>query len=136
MSIEAGFYQGRVVPGSGAFGETKKGDVEALFQVLLDTGDHVHVRLNFSEKAQKYSVDKLRVLGWKGGDLTFERCPNEVTIQIKYEMYEGEERMKADIATQGVKPLTPDKARAFQAKMVGLLGGSLDGGADDVPDFG
>lgn len=136
MSIEAGFYQGRVVPGSGAFGETKKGDVEALFQVLLDTGDYVHVRLNFSEKAQKYSVDKLRALGWKGGDLTFERCPNEVTIQIKYETYEGEERMKADIVTQGVKPLTPDKARAFQAKMVGLLGGSLGGGADDVPDFG
>ncbi len=128
MSIPAGYYQGRVVAGEGAFGETKKGDVEAVIPMVI-TGDilegpeRVTVRLYFSEKAEKYSVDKLRAIGWKGGDLTFSNCPNEVTVAIKYETYEGEERMKADIMTgPQVKPLEPARARAFSARLAGLVG--------------
>ena len=128
MNIPAGYYQGRVVAGEGAFGETKKGDVEAVIPMVI-TGDilegpeRVTVRLYFSEKAEKYSVDKLRAIGWKGGDLTFSSCPNEVTVAIKYEMYEGEERMKADIMTgPQVKPLEPARARAFSARLAGLVG--------------
>jgi hypothetical protein len=134
-NIEAGYYKARVIPGEGAFGETKKGDVEAVIPMLLDTGDRVTVRLYFSEKAEKYSVDKLRAIGWQGGDLLFERCPNEVTVAIKYELYEGEERMKADIVTgPAVKPLEPARARAFAARLAGLVGGPAAKTVGD-PDF-
>jgi len=128
MNIPAGYYQGRVVAGEGAFGETKKGDVEAVIPMVITGGDlevpeRVTVRLYFSEKAEKYSVDKLRAIGWKGGDMTFANCPNEVTVAIKYETYEGEERMKADIMTgPQVKPLEPARARAFSARLAGLVG--------------
>lgn len=128
MSIPAGYYQGRVVAGEGAFGETKKGDVEAVIPMVITGGDleapeRVTVRLYFSEKAEKYSVEKLRAIGWRGGDLTFSDCPNEVTVAIKYELYEGEERMKADIMTgPAVKPLEPARARAFSARLAGLVG--------------
>lgn len=130
MNIPAGHYQGRVVAGEGAFGETKKGDVEAVIPMVITGGDleapeRVTVRLYFSEKAEKYSVEKLRAIGWKGGDLTFVDCPNEVTVEIKYELYEGEERMKADIMTGPVvKPLEPARARAFSARLAGLVGTS------------
>lgn len=128
MNIPAGYYQGRVVAGEGAFGETKRGDVEAVIPMVITGGDleapeRVTVRLYFSEKAEKYSVEKLRAIGWKGGDLTFADCPNEVTVAVKYELYEGEERMKADIMTGPVvKPLEPARARAFSARLAGLVG--------------
>lgn len=128
MNIPAGYYQGRVVAGEGAFGETRKGDAEAVIPMVITGGDleapeRVTVRLYFTEKAEKYSVEKLRAIGWRGGDLTFADCPNEVTVAIKYEMYDGEERMKADIATGPmVKPLEPAKARAFSARLAGLVG--------------
>jgi hypothetical protein len=128
MSIPAGYYQGRVVAGEGTFGETKKGDVEAVIPMSITGGDleapeRVTVRLYFSEKAEEYSVKKLRALGWKGGDLTFADCPNEVTVAVKYETWEGVERMKCDIALGGgTKPLEPAKARAFAARLAGLVG--------------
>ena len=126
--LPEGYYQGRVVAGEGQFGETSKGTIEAVIPFLLEDDsfegpERVTVRLYFSEKAEEYSVKKLRAIGWKGGDLTFANCPNEVTVAIKYETYEGEERMKADIMTgPQVKPLEPARARAFSARLAGLVG--------------
>lgn len=127
--IPEGYYQGRVVVCEGdKFGETSKGTIEAVIPFVLEDDalegpEQVTVRLYFSEAAEKYSVEKLRALGWKGGDVTFANCPNVVTIHVKYEEYNGEERMKCDIATGGgTKPLDPTRARAFATRLAGLVG--------------
>jgi hypothetical protein len=126
--LPEGYYQGRVVSGEGQFGETSKGTIEAVIPFLLEDDsfegpERVTVRLYFSEKAEEYSVKKLRAIGWKGGDLTFADCPNLVTIAVKYEEYNGEERQKCDIALGGgTKPLDPARERAFAAKLAGLVG--------------
>lgn len=126
--LPEGYYQGRVVSGEGQFGETSKGTIEAVIPFVLEDDsfegpERVTVRLYFSEKAEEYSVKKLRAIGWKGGDLTFLDCPNLVTIAVKYEDYNGEERQKCDIAlVGGTKPLDPARERAFAAKLAGLVG--------------
>ena len=133
MKIQAGYYTGRVVAGEGAFGDSKNGEnIEATIPMdLLVDGDgqpiepphRVTVYLSFSEKAEEYSVAKLKALGWKSGDLTFSNCPNEVTVSIKYETYQGRERMKADIlAGPVVRPLDKGREAAFMARMSSLMG--------------
>lgn len=133
--IPEGYYQGRVVAGEGEFGTSSKGTYEAVIPFVI-TGDNlegperVYVRLYFSEKAEEYSVKKLRALGWQGGDMKFENCPNEVTIAVKYEEYNGEERQKCDIALGGgTKPLDPAQERAFAARLAGLVGVTASKGA-------
>ena len=139
MSIEAGLYVGKVI--SGEFGENKDGtNVEAVIQMqLIDRADggtplegpvSVSVCLYFTEKAKPFSVEKLKAIGWQGGDLEFARCPNEVTISVRYEEYplgSGDQRMKCDIFTgEGrikARPLAPEKKRAFAAALAAGMGG-------------
>lgn len=130
-----GMYTGRVI--GGEFGENKDGTaVEAVVYVeLLERTDggpelegpeEVSVVLHFTEKAIKYSKDKLRLMGWQGGDLKFERCPNEVPIAIKYEEYKGEMKMKCDIFAPGRiavhNPMDETKKRAFATKLAASMG--------------
>lgn len=142
-NIEAGYYIGKVL--SGEFGENKAGDnVEAVIQMELLARDdggpplevplRVSVVLHFTEKAKQYSVEKLQAIGWQGGDLEFARCPNEVTVSIKYEEYQGVMRMKADIQAGAgrikARTIAPEKKRAFAAQLAGLMGSAPKAGFD------
>lgn len=133
MKIAAGYYTGCVVAGEGAFGESKKGDPEAVIpmELIVDPqGEEIHPPhrvtcwLSFSEKAEKYSVAKLKALGWQGGDLTFANCPNEVTVEITYETFDNRERMKANIVAGApqTKPLDEGRKVQFMSRLAALTG--------------
>lgn len=133
----AGFYKGcRAIAGSQQYAVNQKNGNE---QIAID----VHVPelerdfttfLHFSDAAAPYAVERLRACGWKGDDLSDLSGidSNDVEVQIKYEVFEGKERMKVDIVTGGggrVKlenQMDEKQKRAFAARMKSFLksGGS------------
>lgn len=130
--IEPGYYKGRAVAGSAQYGLTQNGgDQIALDLDIPATGRVLTTFLFFSDAAAPYAVERLRACGWTGDDITnlvgIDR--NEVDIQVKYEMYKGEEKMKVDIATGGggrVKlnsTMDERQKRGFAARMKSVLAG-------------
>lgn len=104
MSIKAGRYKARGVAGSEDFGKSSNGnDQVAITLALSETGQRVTAYLSFTEKAKPYSMERLYALGWTPG--SDESLPgidrNEVDVDITYEMYNGKEQMKVNIATAG-----------------------------------
>ncbi len=149
--IVTGYYKGRVVAGSEQYGTTPKGTE----QIVLEVGVPSLARtfstfLYFSEAAAAMSLDRLRACGWKGDDISkLEGIDtNEIDIHIKYETYDGKERMKVEIATGGGGKIKLDNQmddkskRAFAARMKLLIKGTngapkaahLDGGSDMPSD--
>lgn len=126
MTIEAGTYRGRAIAGSEQYGTTSNGNDQIVIDLELDTGERVSTFLVFSQKAAKYSMDRLRALGWTGTDLTNLAGidTNEVQVEVRYEEYNGEEKMKVEIRTgSGVvlKDKMDDNAKkAFGAKFKAL----------------
>lgn len=121
--VPAGRYQGRAVAGSEQYGETSNRNDQIVLELQLpEIGQNVSTFLVFSEKATPYSIRKLRACGWTGSDLSkldgIDR--NVVAVEVKYEMYNGEEKMKVDIQTGGSVVLESahddKKKRAFAAK--------------------
>jgi len=102
MNIPAGIYRARA---NGAELDRNKDGTHDVVNVglVIDGPDgpvNATTYLHFSEKAAKFSLDRLRALGWPGGT-TFEKLPNAVDVTVKYETYEGKEQMKVDILTGG-----------------------------------
>lgn len=126
MSIEAGTYRGRGIAGSEQYGKTSNGNDQIVIDLELESGERVSTFLVFSDKAAKYSMDRLRALGWKGNDLTDLTGidQNEVAVEVKYEEYQGEEKMKVQIRTgSGVvlkETLDANAKKAFGAKYKAL----------------
>lgn len=126
MSIQAGIYKGRAIAGSEQYGETSNGHEQIVIDLDLETGDRVSTFLVFSDKSAKYSMDRLRALGWTGTDLTNLAGidANEVDVEVKYETYQGEEKMKVQIRTgSGVvlkDVMDANKKKAFGAKYKAL----------------
>src|SRR6185437_8523035 len=121
------------IAGSEQYGLTKNGHdqiaIDLAFSGIDETGTTF---LPFSEAAAPYSVERLRALGWQGDDLSnlVGIDANEVDVLVKYEMWDGKERMKIDVVTGGggrvvLKETMDDKAkRAFAAKFKGLVSAS------------
>ncbi len=126
MSIQAGKYRGRAVAGSEQYGQTKNGNDQIAIDLDLETGERVSTFLFFSEKAAKYSIQRLRALGWQGSDLADLSGIdlNDVDVEISYDEWEGKQTMKVNIVTGGTvtldKPLDDKGKRAFAAKFKGL----------------
>lgn len=126
MSIAAGTYRAQAVKGSEQYGRTQAGDEKMTVDVeLLDIGETVTVFLTFGEKAKPYSVARLKELGWDGTDSMAGLGSRECTIKIKYETYNGEERMRADVVVPGSGGI-PEKdrmgereTRTFLSKLAG-----------------
>lgn len=131
--IPAGFYRGRAIAGSEQYATNPKNGNE---QIAVDfdipsLSRALTVFFYFSENASQYAVEKLRACGWTGdniGSLTGIDA-NEVDISIKYEVYEGKERMKVDVSTGGgrvkLENQMDEKAkRAFAARMKSFVAGS------------
>lgn len=122
--IAAGNYRGRAIKGSEQYGQTSNGNDQIVIDLdLPDIGEKVSTFLVFTDKAAQYSLDRLRACGWKGDDLSNLDGidANEVDVEVKYEMYQGQEKMKVQIVTGGgavkLKDQLDDKGKkAFAAK--------------------
>lgn len=129
--IEQGTYRGKAIAGSEQYGETSNGNDQIVIDLdLLDIGEKVSTFLVFSDKSAPYSLERLRALGWKGNDLANLDGigTNEVDVEVKYETYKGEEKMKVQILTGGgvvLKNKLDDKGKkAFAAKYAALAKGT------------
>lgn len=122
--IAAGNYRGRAIKGSEQYGQTSNGNDQIVIDLdLLDIGEKVSTFLVFTDAAAQYSLDRLRACGWTGDDLANLTGidANEVDVQVKYEEYKGEQKMKVQILTGGgavkLKDQLDDKGKkAFAAK--------------------
>ena len=124
--IPAGYYLARAIAGSEQFGVTSKGTDQLVLDVDVPSlGRKLSVVLYFSDAAAPYALEKLRACGWTGDDVTDLRGidANEIQLQVKYEMFDGSERMKTDIATGGGgrivldTPMDAAAKRGFAARM-------------------
>lgn len=122
--IAAGTYRARAIAGSEQYGQTTSGNDQIVIDLdLLDIGEKVSTFLVFSDKAAQYSIDRLRVAGWTGDDLAnlVGLGDVECEVEVKYEMYNGDEKMKVQIRTGGgavkLKDVLDEKGKkAFAAK--------------------
>lgn len=122
--IAAGTYRGKAIKGSEQYGQTSNHNDQIVLDLdLLDIGEKVSTFLVFSDKAAEYSIDRLRACGWSGDDLgNLDGIDaNEVEVEVKYETYQGELKMKVQIVTGGgrvkLKDQLDDKGKkAFAAK--------------------
>jgi hypothetical protein len=122
--IEAGTYRARAIKGSEQYGQTSNGNDQIVIDLdLLDLGEKISTFLVFTDKAAQWSLDRLRACGWTGDDLSNLDGidANEVEVEVAYEMYKGEEKMKVQIRTSGgavkLKDQLDDKGKkAFAAK--------------------
>lgn len=141
-AIQAGTYRARAVAGSEQYGTTANGHEQIGIDLeLLDIGQTVTTILIFSEKSEKYSIDRLKALGWPGGvDDLRGIDANEVNVQIKYEVFEDRETgepkrvMKAEIVTGGKfkfkAQMDDGQKRAFFSRLKGVAART---GTNDAP---
>lgn len=130
--IAAGFYKGRAVEGSEQYGTTDKGTDQIAIDIEIPALNRTFTTfLYFTDAAAPYAIERLRACGWGSMDLSNLAGigANEVDVGIKYETYNGTERMKVDIATGGgrvtlEKPMGDKEKRAFAARMKGFLAGT------------
>lgn len=124
--IQAGTYRGQAVEGTEQYGTTSNGNDQIVIDLqLVDIGEKVSAFLVFSEKSAPFSMERLRALGWQGTDLSDLRgiARNIVDVEVKYETYQGQEKMKVEIRTGGValKDKLDDKGKkAFAARYAQL----------------
>jgi hypothetical protein len=125
--VSAGTYRGRAIAGTEQYGTTSNGNDQIVLDLdLIDLGEKVSTFLVFSDKSAPYSLERLRACGWKGDDLSNLSGidANEVNVEVKYEMYQGDEKMKVQILTGGgvvLKDKLDDKGRrAFAARYAKL----------------
>jgi hypothetical protein len=125
--IDAGVHRGRGIAGTEQYGTTSNGNDQIVVDLdLFDIGEKVSTFLVFSDAAAPYSMERLRALGWAGTDLTNLTGidKSEVQVEVKYEMYQGEEKMKVQILTGGgvvLKNKLDDKGKkAFAARYANL----------------
>jgi hypothetical protein len=123
MSIEGGTYRAKAIAGSEQYGTTSNNHDQIVIDFdLLDIGERVSVFLVFSEKAAPHSIKRLRVAGWSGDDLSnlVGLGSTECEILVKYEDYQGQQKMKTEIVSGGtvtLKTQFDDKTKkAFGAK--------------------
>lgn len=134
--IAAGFYPGRAIAGSEQYAVNPENGNE---QIAIDLdipsiGRQFTTFLYFTDRAAPYAIERLRACGWKGDDLSklVGIDENEITVQIAYEMYKGEEKLKVQIATGGgrvkLENQMDEKAkRAFATRMKSLVKGTGGG---------
>lgn len=140
FDIPSGVYKGRGVAGSDQYGVGDKGEQVAVDLNLSDLGRLVTTILHFSEAAAPYSIDRLKLMGWKGGD-TFDGIDeNEVPVRISYEQWTSPEtqtaewKMKVDIIATRFSfktPMNDAQKRGFFAKLNQIA--SQHGGAPARP---
>jgi len=111
-----------------AYGQSKNdNDQVAIEMKLLDLNRTVMVILSFSDAAAPFSLERLRALGWKGGDTMAGITANKVPVRAKWDHYTDQQgvakrSMKFEILTGGgrfsfQKPMDDGQKRGFFARL-------------------
>lgn len=144
-------YKARAIIDSVKLGTSSKGTDQASIDFVVPELNHrvFTVFFYFSPGALPFATQKLRACGWDGVDwIGFNGVDhNEIDLVIRYEKYEGVDRIKCDVLTEGtgrveMKNTMDDRQkRAFAARMANLAGRTAPAppppSADDepIPDF-
>lgn len=145
MGIAGGKYRARGM--SGGLGYTNGGapQVAVELQIVEDgefNGETITWFGYFTEDTEDRTMESLRILGWKGDDLSnLEGVgDNDVRIVIEEEEYQGQVRSKVKwinkIGGLALKtPMTAQQAKAFAAQMKGkaIASRQAGGGAQPPP---
>lgn len=129
--LTAGVYKGRAMPETVKLGTTEKGHPQIGFMMQISKGaghrDIVPMYLVFSDGPKgsaKYSLERLRALGWEGTDLralqTIGR--NYVDVRVDYEVFEGDEKLRVEIVTglRMDRPMNASMADGFAKQFASL----------------
>lgn len=132
----AGVYKGRAMPETAKLGTTEKGHEQIGFMVQISRGgghrDIVPMYLVFSDGAKgsaKYSMERLRALGWEGTDLRDLRTigKNLVDVRVDYEPWtndagQTEEKLRVEIVTglRMDRPMNETAADSFSKRFAAL----------------
>lgn len=106
------------------------GTPQVAIQFTTDEGT-ISTWLYLSDKAAKYTVEKLRLMGWRGNDVSeivLDDLTADVEIVVAHEEYDGEAKAKvkwinAPGGGSGIKPGAPmgdAEKKAFAAKLKGM----------------
>ena len=140
-----GYYDAMAVEGSEVYGESEGGNEQVAIELrLIDLNRTVISILNFSDKAAPYSLERLKALGWEGGDSLVGIGKNKVQVRAKREYWndretgEAKTAMKYEIQSGGrfafAKPMDEQKKRGFFAKLNDLASrGTAAKGAGGYP---
>lgn len=126
--MNPGTYKARAI--GGALGETEGGKPQIAVEYQVSEGECHGETITwfgyFTEKTIERTMQALRNSGWKTDDLTdlAGLGDTEVKIVCDEEEYNGEVRLKVQwvnsIGGLGLKkPMTPEQAKAFAARMKG-----------------
>jgi hypothetical protein len=146
--ISAGNYEGKAVKGGVQFGETNAGNLQIainmeLFDAQNNSVGEMTTFLYFTEGAQTYAYERLRLLGWKGtgpddidklDDIFTNKVPCRVTAPEPFTDKDGSKKMgqsKLEIVTGGTVTLSkPVDTSTFKQrlKMLGGTGSSTSSG--------
>lgn len=121
--IKPGIYKGRGIAGSEQFGKTSNGHDQVVIDLTIDVDGNsrrVSTFLVFTDKSKSFSLDRLRALGWAGGDALVGIDKNEVDVEVRYEEYQGKRQMKIEVMTGGgtfkiKEEMAISERRAFMA---------------------
>ena len=126
--IPVGVHRGRVLPNSADYGASSTGTEYVILAVkLLDFGRVVSVYLYLSDKAMPYTIEALRACGWTGDDIfkLDNLDANEVGVSVKYETFDGKERLKTGILgkqrARAENPLGTSDKDALRARVKAAL---------------
>jgi hypothetical protein len=127
LDPKPGIYTARAVKGSEQYGESTNGSPELLLQLdIPDIGKRLTTVLYFSAAAAPYSIERLRAMGWEGSDLSDLTGidKKDVSIEITYEPFEGELKMKVQVRSGGgtFNTKKPVDAKAFAARVGAIAG--------------
>lgn len=124
--IEAGKYKAkRNTEHEIQFGKTSGGHEQMAIPLKLSSGHDVTTFLIFSEASRPYSEDRLKALGWAGPGSDLGDLSNEVDVEISYQEWKGEQKMRVEILTGGGRVKlkeTMDEAekRNFLSRLTGV----------------
>jgi hypothetical protein len=138
--ISAGNYEGKAVKGGVQFGDTNAGNLQIainmeLFDAQNNSVGEMTTFLYFTEGAQVYAYERLRLLGWKGtgpddidklDDIFTNKVPCRVTAPEAYTAEDGSKKMgqsKLEIITGGTVTLSkPVDMGTFKSRLKALGG--------------
>lgn len=120
--IKAGYYRARGIEGSDTMGYAKNGNPQVAIGVeLLEIGRHVTTIMAYSGGAIPITIERLKTMGWKGGETLEGIGSQEFTAEIKYEVNpeDGKVHMRCEVKSAFTfkAPMDPNQKRGFLAEL-------------------
>lgn len=128
--IPEGYYEAQAVGETEPhvqYGTSKNGNEQIAIELkLLDLSRDVFTVLNFSDAAAPFALERLRALGWEGGDDMRGITKNKVQVRAKWDHYTDDagvakRTMKFEITTGSrfsfSKPMDDQQKRGFFARL-------------------